>query len=149
MMLRQTSRRRALTLLEVVLAMAIFLISIVAIWQLFILGMERASDVKSEARTSLRCQGLLNELIIGSLPLTTSGGYTNFEDEDKDLQWKVEVNDGPSIGLYEVKVWVKLDPPVGGHLVESHLCQMVLDPGMRGSSLDRPTPPAQPATPTP
>ena len=41
MSLRQSNPRRALTLLEVVVSMPIFLISIIAIWQLVTVGSDR------------------------------------------------------------------------------------------------------------
>jgi Tfp pilus assembly protein PilV len=132
--------RSALTLLEVIVAMAIFLISVIAIFQLLFLGTERAMDVRLRTRTSLRCQAKLAEIMIGAEPLNSTGSYTNFTDTDTDLQWKMEATAHPSDNkqmLYTVKVWVKAELP-SGKVVESHLCQLVLNPSMRGTTFDQP-----------
>jgi type II secretion system protein I len=147
MILRPSYSRRGLTLLEVIVAMAIFLFSLAAIQQLVTMGSDRAMDIRQETRTSSRCQSKMAELIIGAAGLTASGDYTPFEDEDgKDLFWKVDVaaaEDG--VGLYLVKVFVKKDFQ-SGRTIESQMSQIIMDPSMRGTSLDRALPPA---TPTP
>lgn len=142
MILQTTYSRTGLTLLEVVLAMFIFLISTIAIWQLVNMGSERAMDILQETRTSMRCQAKMTEVIIGAAALTSSGSYTNFEDEDKDLLWKLDVVPSEiGNGLYNVKVFVKKDLGTG-RFIESQLSQIIMDPTMRGSSLDRANPPA-------
>ena len=149
MKIRRVHRRNGLTLLEVVVAMAIFLISLGAIYQLVSLGSDRAMDVKQQARTSLRCQSKLNEIIVGAQEMSTTGSYTNVSDDAElpQLQWKMEASQSPVTNLWDVKVFVKTDLPTG-RTIESQLCQMVLDPSVRGSTLDRPNPtPA--GTPTP
>ncbi len=147
MNLRPCQRRAGLTLLEVIVAMTIFGLSIIAIFQLLNLGSEQAMDVRLRMRTSLRCQSKLAEVIIGAQELSASGSYTYYEDADKDLQWKVEAMPLDNKGLlYSVKVWVKAEFP-SGKIVESQLCQMVLNPSMRGSTFDQPKDPEQAMTP--
>ena len=138
MKMRTSQGRVALTLLEVIVAMAIFLISVIAIFQLLFIGTERATDVRLQTRTSLRCQAKLSEIIIGAEPLNSTGSYTNFTDTDTDLQWKMEAtpNDDKQM-LWTVKVWVKAELQ-SGKVVESHLCQLVLHPSMRGTTFDQP-----------
>ncbi len=139
--------RKGLTLLEVVVSVAIFLIALAAIWELFLIGGDRARDVKLQTRTSMLCQSKLAEVVVGAADLTSSSDYTNFTDEfNKDLQWRMEVESTDAENVSLVKVWVKADLP-GGRIVESHLAQMVLDPKVRGSSLDRGPDPLLPATP--
>lgn len=138
--------RKGLTLLEVIVATAIFLLSLVAIWQLFLIGGDRALDVKLQARTSMICQSKLAEATIGPDAPSPTGDYTSFTDEvNKDLKWKMEVESGGAENLWTVKIWVKAELQ-GGRVIESHLTQMVLDPKVRGSTLD-PPPPPPPATP--
>jgi type II secretion system protein I len=139
--------RHALTLLEVIVAMAIFLISVIAILQLVTIGSERALDVRLQMRTSMRCQSKLAEVMIGAETLRSSGSYTNFTDGiDNDLQWKIDATPtDPNQLLWTVKVSVKADLS-NGKTVESQLIQMVLNPANRGSTLDPPTPPATTAT---
>ena len=144
-----TGRRSGLTLLEVVVAMAIFLMSLVAIWQLLLLSGDRALDVKLLARTSMVCQSKLAEVMIGAEPPNSTSGYTSLPDEaNKDLQWKMEVQSSDVANLYNVKISVKAELP-NGRIFESHLTQMVLDPAVRGSTLDPPPVIEPPATPPP
>ena len=148
MKLQNQNSRPALTLLEVIVAMAIFLISLVAIWQLVLLGSDRALDVKLQARTSIVCQSKLAEAMIGPDPPIATNSYTNITDPgNEDLMYKTEVNEYPGVtGLYEVRVWVKADLS-NGRMFESHLSQLVLDPTIRGSTQDPPIL-AQAGTPT-
>jgi len=128
-----------LTLLEVVISMAIFLISLVAIFQLSSFGADRAMDVKIQSRASMLCQSKLAEVMVGAEQLTTTG-YASYPNE-KDIQWKMDASEGDVKGLWNVKIWVRTELPTG-RIVEAHLCRMVLDPSIRGSTMDSPTTPA-------
>jgi prepilin-type N-terminal cleavage/methylation domain-containing protein len=140
MILRTSQPRAGLTLLEVIVAMAIFLMSMVAIHQLVSIGTDRAIDVKWQSRTSLRCQSKLNEIMVGAEQLSGSGGYTPFTD-DPDLQWKMEATTFDPAGLlYTVKVSVQVDPSKTNRTIETQLVQMVLNPANRGSTMDQPLP---------
>ncbi len=144
-MKRTHHSRRGLTLLEVVVAMAIFMISVLAIYQLTTFGRDRALDVRMQTRTSLRCQAKLAEVIVGAVPLQSTGGYSAFadaKDSDKDLQWTMTVEEMGFSGAYQVKVSVKSEM-AGGRIFETHLSQIVLDPNTRGSTLDPPPQSAQ------
>jgi Tfp pilus assembly protein PilV len=140
-------RRRALTLLEVIISMAIFMMSMVAIWQLVAIGSQRAIEVKLQSRTSMCCQAKLDEIMV-TTPLTSTGyqSFSDAYDANKDLQWKVETNQ-TTAGLYTVTVSVKADLPSGDSL-ESKLSRIVLDPSTRGSTQDLPIyiAPAPPTT---
>lgn len=130
--------RRGLTLLEVVVAMAIFMMSVLAIYQLISFGRDRALDVRMQTRTSLRCQAKLAEVIVGAVPMQSTGSYSGFDDEkDKDLQWSLSVDEVGFEGARQIKVSVKAEM-ANGRIFESHLAQIVLDPEIRGSTLDPP-----------
>ena len=152
MTMRIGTRRTGLTLLEVIVSMAIFLISVTALYQLVLMGGERAMDIRLQTRTSMRCQAKLAELMIGAEPLNSSGTYATFPEEyDKGLQWKVEASEsGDAKGLWHVKVWVKAELPTG-RSIESQLCQLMLDPSIRGTTFDEPdtTPPGTPTKDAP
>lgn len=140
--------RQGLTLLEVVVAMAIFLVSLIAIMQLTFLGKERAMDAKLFSRASMLCQSKLAEVMIGVEALTSNGGYADYPNET-NMSWKMEATEADVTGLWQVKIWVRAEMPTG-RTVEAHLCQMVLDPTIRGSTLVQPatTTPSTAATPT-
>jgi hypothetical protein len=139
--------RKALTLLEVVFAMAIFLLSMVAIWQLSTLGSDRALEVQIQARTSMRCQAKMDEVMVGAEAMNSSGYNSFTDDANKDLQWKLDATSATTTGLWTVKVSVKADMG-NGRVIESQLCRMLLDPKTRGSTGDLPIPPPPP-NPTP
>lgn len=137
----RANQRRALTLLEVLIALLIFLLAVGAIELLSSYSGQRALEVQIQARASMRCQGKMAELIVGSESLNGSGGYTPFQDDfDKDLQWKADITSAGPADLYMVKVSVKAELP-GGRVVESVLSQMILDPKVRGTTFDQLPPP--------
>lgn len=135
MMLRTATRRPGLTLLEVIVGLVIFFLSVTAIFQLLILSTDRAKDVHLQARTSMRCQSKLAEVTIGAQGLDQSG-WAFYDEPDKDLQWKMDVTPLDDKGLlYSVKITVKAELPTG-RIVESQLVQMVVNPQKRGSTFD-------------
>ena len=140
-MRRSSPRRRGLTLLEVVVSMAIFLIAVIAIWQLITIGTERALDMKLQAETSLRCESKMAEIMIGKLAPQGTGGYQPDEEPFEEFEYKVLATERNDIKkLYDVVIWVRATSPSGG-TVESSLAQSVMDPSIRGSTMDRPPPP--------
>ena len=150
MNLRSPSTRPGLTLLEVVVAMAIFLISLGAIYQLVSLGGDRAVDVKVQSRASLRCQSKLNEVVSGLFPLSSGGGYASDPDDTElpPLEYKIEADlNGEFTNLWNVKVSARIKSP-SGRTIETQLAQMVFDPTMRGSTLDQPNASTLPTTPS-
>jgi Tfp pilus assembly protein PilV len=136
-------RRAGLSLLEVVIAMAILLFSIVAITQLVSMGSQRALDVQQQAIGTMLCQRKLAEIAMGAESLNSSG-YAPFpEDGMDDWQWKVDADQGAVNGLWSVQVTVKYQHEEG-ETVEIQLGQMILDPTLRGSNQD--PPPSQSTT---
>src|SRR5690242_21595778 len=107
-------RRSGLTLLEVVIALAIFLFSLAAITQLLSLSGERALTANLRSQAGLLCQSKLAELVAGVETLS-SAGYTSFPN-DPDWQWRAECNEGDVTGLWNVQVWVKKDRSDGSAL---------------------------------
>lgn len=133
------ARRRGMTLLEVVIALAIFLFSLVALSQLVSIGSERALDVQQQAQASMLCQSKLAEVVIGSEPLEAVG-FTSYPDDAsnpnsplKDFQYSIEATESDIPKLWKVKVTVQRRRP-DDKIVEAVLTQMVLEPSERGGS---------------
>lgn len=126
--------RRGITLLEVVVSLAIFLFSIVAISQLVSMGTNHAVDVQLHAKASILCQRELAKRIAGIEPLSPSSAALA---DEPDWQLEVEVSDADVDGLKKVKVTVRQERQ-DGRVTEATLAQLVLDPTIRGSTLDRP-----------
>lgn len=136
--------RKGLTLFEVVIALAIFLVSMVAIYQLVNIGSERALDVQQQARASMLCQSKLAEVLAGKEPITGTAGFVSFSSDpswssltrDENYHWtySIESVQANTETLYKVKVTVHLERN-DGKTIEASISQMVLDPAQRGSTL--------------
>lgn len=132
---RADGRRRGLTLLEVVTALAIFLIGVTALYQLIQDSSYRALQVDWKAQASLRCQSKLAEVLIGAVDLQTTDYQAFGEDADNaPWMWRVSATEETG-GLYRVTVEVKRELS-NGELVTADLVQFIVPPTMRGSSLD-------------
>jgi Tfp pilus assembly protein PilV len=125
--------RSGLSLLEVLTALAIFLVSLIALGQLLTISGERAYEVQQQSHAAQLCQSKLAEVVSGAVALSsTSASF----DEDPDWQWNLDAEQDSSItGLWRVQVKVSRDLVDGSHY-ESTINQMVLDPSLRGSTSD-------------
>ena len=130
---RKGAGRPGLSLMEVLAALTIFLISMIALWQLLTVSGERALEVQQQSHAAQLCQSKLAEVVSGVVPLSsTSGSY----DEDSDWQWTLDAEQHSAItGLWRVQVTASRDLSDGTHY-ESSVSQMVLDPSLRGSAAD-------------
>jgi type II secretion system protein I len=147
---RVSVRRQGITLLEVVVSLAIFLFSIVAIGYLSSTSSERAFKTLQQTLALQLCQSKLAEAAQGVIDLDNApSGYQAYGDSDtaafKDFEWKMESSLGDLPDLYNVQVWVQRDKGDGKHL-EVTLSQRIFSPKKRGSSADK-LPPDPAATP--
>ena len=129
---RQLMRERpGLTLLEVVIALAIFLMALVPVMRLVSIGGERALDVSHRAQASMLCQAKLDSVKVGAEPLNGGGSI-----DIGNLTWNYTIDSSPSDvdNLYLVKVSAKVDRQ-DGKTIEATLTQLVLDPALRGSTI--------------
>jgi type II secretion system protein I len=132
--LRPDASRRGLSLLEVLVALAIFLLSFVAIGRLVTLASDHALDIQQQSQATRLAQSKLNEVIAGIESL--QGGSGSF-DEDPGWQWTVEAEQSSDVpNLWTVTVTVT-HPGEGGDDVTATLSQMVMDPSIRGSVFDQ------------
>ena len=126
--------RTGFSLLEVLVALAIFLFGLVAIGQLITLGSDRALEVQFQTQAVQLCQAKMAEVVAGAVPLSSQAD-AKF-DEDPDWSWSLEAEqDSNSSLLWNVKVTVTHPRPDGSKM-EASLSQMVLDPSQRGSATD-------------
>jgi type II secretion system protein I len=125
------SRRSGLSLLEVLVALAIFLFSLAALGQLIDVGSDRARDVQWLGQASTIAQSRMAEVLAGSIALTSQPDTTC--DEDADWSWSLDAEADAAPGLYRVKVTVSRSRPDGSRF-ETVLNQMVLDPTYRGNT---------------
>jgi type II secretory pathway pseudopilin PulG len=149
--LRTTTRRRSgLSLMEVLIALAIFLFSMVIIGRLIIMGGERALEVKLESYATRLCQSKLAEVSAGAIPLSGQG-ETPFDD-DPNWVWSLEAEEADAPGLWRINIRVMRQQPAQPK-IECAIRQLVLDPSLRGGTTaatpagtDTPTTPDTSAT---
>lgn len=126
-----TLSRAGLSLLEVLIALAIFLFSMVIIGRLIIMGGERALEVKLEGYATQLCQSKLAEVSSGAIPLSGQGEVP-FE-EDPNWVWSLEAEEADAPGLWRINIRVTRQQPAQPKF-ECAIRQLVLDPAMRGGT---------------
>jgi Tfp pilus assembly protein PilV len=129
------NKRPGLSLLEVIIAMAIFLMSLVVIGKVVTLGGERSLDVEQQSEAAMLAQAKLHEVLIGAIPLASQADGAPF-DEAPDYTWSLAAEQNSSVSnLWNVTVRVTRERK-DGTKIEVVLSQMILDPSVRGSSQD-------------
>lgn len=133
------ARRAGLSLLEVLVALAIFLFALIVVSQLVILGGDRALDVQQQGEAAQLCQSKLAEVVVGAVPLSPTSDVS-FADEATGLGgdwfWSLDCEQQSTTpGLWSVHVTVYRSR-ANGSRTEATLSQLVLDPSLRGSTHD-------------
>ena len=105
---RRCARRRGLSLLEVILAIAILGGAIAAIGELVRLGVRSASYAQQQTLAHLLCDTRMAEIASGAVA-PESIGQTPCS-EASEWIYSVEVAQGDQIGLLKVMVVVQQDP---------------------------------------
>jgi prepilin-type N-terminal cleavage/methylation domain-containing protein len=136
-MMLQTSyrrtRRRGLSLLEILVALTIFLMAFVVLGRLVILGGDRAGDTQWQNQAVQLCECKMDELAAGIFPLQSQAAAPIAE--APDWQWAVNVQQTNVPNLYQVNVQVSHQGFAASRISYS-LSQMMLDPRLRGNILD-------------
>ena len=132
---RRAAARRGLSLLEVLIALAVFLLAYGAIWQLMNLSSDQAVELTNRNRATQLAQSKLDEVLSGALALQSQGD-TGFEDEYNapGFTYQIDVADGAVSSLHVVTVTVTRETPTS--TVKVQVSQMVLDPAQAGSTQD-------------
>jgi type II secretion system protein I len=129
MRLSTAVHRPGMSLLEVLGATAIFLMSIVAIGELMSSSTDQAMDVQFRSRATRLCQSKLNEFASGIEQLNgaTSGEF----EEEPEWTWQADVTTETSApNLYRVRVTVSRETQRG--VIEVSMTQLIYDPLQRG-----------------
>lgn len=131
MRLRRAARR-GLSLVEVIVSLAIFLFSLIALGQMLNYAGSLASEARARGTAARLAQSKLAELTAGAAPL--QGGTGTCEDEP-DYEWRVEAQQSSPDILYNVTVTVSRTDG-DGNVTSVALSQMVLDPKRVGNLND-------------
>ncbi|MEZ6057858.1 MAG: type II secretion system protein [Planctomycetaceae bacterium] len=105
---RFTSHCLGMTLLEVLIALAILLMSLAVISELLRIGSRAAVDARIDAQAALRAEAVMNE-VVGGVHLMQDMELTPFLD-DPDWKWSLVVLEGPHADLLRLEVTVSYQP---------------------------------------
>src|SRR2546428_1079685 len=107
-------KRRGLTLLEVLIALGIFLMSFAAICTMITMSGDRALDVQQQGQATQLAQAKLAEVAAGVVPL--SGQNDVPFDEDPNFLWSLDAVQSDIAGLWKVTVRVTLQRSDGSRV---------------------------------
>jgi general secretion pathway protein I len=141
---RKRSVRPALTLLEVVIALAIFLLAMTVFSQMLLRNGEITRDIQRQNLATRLCQSKLAEVVAGVWPLTSQSDQQC--DDEPDYTWSLEADAGSVTGLWNVTVTVTRTETGTDNPIQCSLTEMLLDPSIIGSTQDSPAPSGTSAT---
>lgn len=129
---RSRHPRRGVSLIEVLLSLAIFLMSLAAISALVDVGTDRGLDTVIQNTGTRLAQSKLAEVEAGLI--SPAGGGSGTFDDEPGWQWAVESGSSPATNVYPVTVRVWKE--VRGVRREVTLTQMVFDAEQMGTSAE-------------
>ena len=125
---RRGNNRKGMTLLEVLVAMAVFLLALAGIAQLIEFGSNNSLEAARTTTGTRLANSKMAEVEAGVIPVTESGSGTF--DEEPLWQWSVEVGAPVALNTYPVtvRVWIE-----SGRTVEVTTSQILYDPLFMGN----------------
>lgn len=136
--------RRGFSLIEVILAVAIFAGAVAVLGECLRMGMRNAARSRDTTKAELFCESTLNQICAGILPPQTVSGASVDETMDTlagmselgDSGWlySVDVQSIDQTNLMAVTVTVRQDLPDGQHPIEVSLTRWMVDPSTATSS---------------
>ena len=128
------AQRSGLTLLEVLVSLAIFLLCLIALSRLLGMGSDFARDANQQTECLRLAQSKLNEVWAGVVPLQSQSD-TAF-DENPDFMWSLDAENDPNVtNLWDITVTVYRQRPDGSKMSVT-LSHMLIDPSIRGSTIN-------------
>jgi prepilin-type N-terminal cleavage/methylation domain-containing protein len=136
--------RRGLSLLEVIIALAVFLMAYIAIYQLMSLANDSATELSYQNEATHLAQSKLAEIAAGVEQLSGSDD-TPFPDPDGAYSWSSDVEAGQETTYYNV-VSVTVTRTFKDRTIKVTLTQMMIPPANLGSTQDVQATPLMSAT---
>ncbi|MFN0050669.1 MAG: prepilin-type N-terminal cleavage/methylation domain-containing protein [Planctomycetales bacterium] len=120
--------RRGFSLFEVLISLAIFVVSAAAIGQLISTGVRGAMHGRLQTQAVIRCESKMSEIVAGITPLQAASEVAY--PDDSSWKWSAVVSSGPHPDLYVVEVTAA--HPASGNLSEMSytMTRLVRDPGV-------------------
>lgn len=130
---KPASRRRGMSLLELIVSTAIFFLSLVAIYGLLDISQRSGVRAKQRGQALRVCQARLAELVAGVLPLESADGT---DDQASDYQYQISVESEPDAAGALVKATVVAFQANEPRDSRVSLTQILMDPSFIGSLMD-------------
>lgn len=140
-----SAKRRGLSLMEVLVALAIFVMGFVALGQILTLSSNQAVEIKFQSIATRMAQSKMAQAVSGIIPLSSQSQVS--DDDDPDWYWSIEVSQANLPGVtaipdafqsyfQSVTIRVSHADPTGNMTDYCVLTQLVLDPSQRGTAKD-------------
>jgi Tfp pilus assembly protein PilV len=126
----RTVTRPGITLIEVLLGLAIFLLALVPLGALVDLGTDNAMDTMLQSDGTRLAQSKMAEVEAGAVDVKTGGSGTY--DDEPNWSWIVASTPGEAPNLYTVTVTASHE--LRGKTTTVVLSQMIVDPAMMGTA---------------
>lgn len=119
------SKRRGMTLLEVLLALMVLVVALSGIGALTTLGRQSSADARDLTMAQLLCEGRMAEIAAGVIePKNAQGRFPN----EPDWTFSVTATASGTPGLLNVRVKVTQDPATFTQPLDFELVRWVPDP---------------------
>ena len=134
---RKTSfARRGFSLIEVIVAMFIFLMALVGVGKLVEIGSDLAIEADLQSEGASRCQSKMAEVVFGAVALQAQSDAPL--DEDPNWTWSMSADQDSSVnGLWKVSITFTRKRS-DGDPISCTIEEFVVDPSIRGSTMDAP-----------
>jgi general secretion pathway protein I len=123
---RKSDRRRGMTLLEVFLALAIFIGALAVITQIISTGSRAAIQAQLQSDAVLRAESVISEAVSGVIPLQSASGQA-FAD-DSTWTWSLTVAEGTHVDTLQLTAVIDHKLPTGRINAQATLTRLVRDP---------------------
>lgn len=125
-----TARRRAFSLLEVILALAILTGAVAVLGELARLGTRNARIARDTAKAQLLCETVLAEILSGMIAPEATQASSFTQDLDPNYEWSysVDVQSLDMEGLLSVQVTVRQNLPEAAKPMQVSLVRWMIDP---------------------
>lgn len=129
---RRFRSRHGMTLLEVVIALALFFAAMAAISEILRMGSVSSVKAQLRAEASLLGESKLNEVIVGIVPLTPVEGQAF--DESPQWTWTLTVDDDTDVSIKRLMLTVNHLDAAGKSDHEIQFARLMRDPEIFQSS---------------
>ena len=120
--------RRGMSLLEIVLSVAIFMLGFAGIVGSLEMGKRAEVGARLQSEAVVRCEAVMGEILCGATEPSSSDGNRFDDDESGNWTWNAKVVDAGTTNLLEVTVIVEHRPGGGEPNASFSISRYMRDP---------------------